>query len=644
MGKSDFDAGIKGRLILLKKLTCIVLIPAALFLLLESCSETTAGRGKGGDGGSLSDGSADSGEDAGGKYDAGWDGNDAGRADDLLPDAGNTGADGGMIPDGGDGGQIGGDQAQECPSSEPFDYSCDPQVPETCPGGMCMLNLCIGPVLDPDRWESCGSGTCDRCEAAETCPADCGAAPPMTGSKEYDDDTTITVWVHGFSNKSPDEMAGMVYGEDGGCGDMLEAMQGYGVNRLCGNTPAGEAAPNQLTKLEYYGGVPAAWMTEADVAEIEQYSYDGITALHRYALILAKYIRHKIDVTGATHVNLACHSMGCYIIRYTIENNIGNLAAENRFVRWFSSAGVIAGARLARLFDNPSVREGAEGIGLELSDFVIMNPDYAMDAVASWDHKLWEGNNPLFAGMIIHHGCSTDPHIEQAFGMVLLDLNNPGDEPNDGIMYTFDEFFHSQQPDASFHAPGGEILTATHNYSYVDHMNYPETEAAKVLATATLFHRRKVYITLGELELFKDREHHEAFDGEQGDPPAEISVEAEVRYNPFISSTYGKDVVVHDDKIDYRTPDVFQQEQGQILQPGLTVFAGPVFDQMDSLRLDMKVLEVDWYKRFDVREWIGDTDEELIGFHDQVPLTDNSIDFQNEYCRCRLDVKVVDQY
>lgn len=137
------------------------------------------------------------------------------------------------------------------------------------------------------------------------------------------------------------------------------------------------------------------------------------------------YIRHKLDQTGATHVNLACHSYGCLISRYMMENNLLGLAGENRFVRWFTSAGVIAGARLARLYDNDSVREVADLFGIGQGDFVVMNPNFVMDEAATWDHRIRAANSPYLGNMLIHHACGTDPRVAQALNITLLDLNKP---------------------------------------------------------------------------------------------------------------------------------------------------------------------------------------------------------------------------
>ncbi len=625
---------------------------AAAVLVMPGCSEdngTTHPTDGDADDGGTGDGDWGPGDDGGvvveedqaGDYQDG--GGDPENGDDGEPPSDDQAEDGGADEGGDPGGDPGGDE-DECAGTGQFDYSCDPQDESTCPGGICILGMCIGPVLDPDRWDDCGDGACGRCETAENCPADCGSAPQTSGSKEYQNSTTITVWVHGFYNKSPEDMQTTVYGQARGCGGLLEDMGLFGSTLTCGNTPDTETLADQMVEVEYYGGVPAGWLAQEDIDEIEQYSYEGTTALQRYALIVAKFIRHRLEISGATHVNLACHSMGCLIVRHLIENNIENLAAENRFVRWFSSAGVIGGAQLARLYDNPTIRDAAGMLGMELNDFVIMHPDFVQDYTCVWDHKLRQGNNPLWAGMLIHHSASCDPHIAEAIGIALIDIHNPDDLPNDGIMFTQDEYFHSQAPAASHTAPAGEVLSATRNLVHVDHMTLPETEQAALMAAAGLFHRRKVFITLKLVELYQDRESHESGDGEHGEAPAEISVESEVRYNPYVSDTFGRDLLVHDDKIAYRTPEMLTLNTGDILEPDLLIFTGPVFDDMTELFLDFKLLEVDWYPRMQVTEWVFDAHQLILGFTGQVPLVDDVIMLGSEFGRAWVEVKVIPLY
>lgn len=529
----------------------------------------------------------------------------------------------------------------DCPEpSGDFDYTCTLD-PASCPGGICLLGMCLGPVIDPDRWADCADGACAPCETAASCPADCAPPPAMTGAKAYDAEaTTITVDIHGFSNQGGD-LEKLVYGADKGCGGMVGALADWGIVRPCGAEPAGALAPNQVARVEYYGKNPAPWLSAADIAEVEQYPFSGGPwGLQRYALITAKWIRHKLTTSGATHVNVVCHSMGCLVTRMLIENDYEQLASENRIVRWVSSAGVIAGARLARLFDNPAVQEGAVALGLELSDFILMNPDWVMDHAAGWDHKLHEGNNPLFGGIAIHHVGGTDPKIKEALGIQLLDLDNPEDLPNDGILHTVDQYFHSQAPDASLTTAAGQKLAATRSYVNVDHMTVPGTEATGLLSAAGLFHRRKVTIRAAEITLHDDLETDGLDFKNQGVPPAELAFETEVRYDPYVKDTFGRNVLVSQTKIAQRTPEVFTQKEKETTKPGVPIYEGPVFDGMASLRLDWALLEVDWYPRFGVLEWVFDAHQELVSFHGQVPLEDADIVVESGKAKVVMEVRV----
>ena len=563
---------------------------------------------------------------------------DTDGTDDIEPDAVDAGADvaGDAAPDTGACWK----EPIDCSATTEFDYKCTMGKPETCPGGLCAAGLCIGPMLDQDRWAACDDDCCDPCEAEGGCPADCGPGPEFSGTKEYDNATTISIWVHGWSNTNPDEEQ---YGRERGCGGILQDAANFGVVRPCSKEDGTELAPNQIAKFEYFGNTPASWLTPEQIAEIEQYPLGGPKTLHRYALITAMYIRHKLDQTGATHVNLACHSYGCLISRYMMENNLLGLAAENRFVRWFTSAGVLAGARLARLYDNTSVREVADLFGISQGDFIVMNPDFVMDNAAAWNHRLYRADSPYLGDMIIHHTCGDDPRIKQALNIALLDLNNPGDEPNDGIMYTLDTFFHDQDEPNRFHSVDGTGLLPSHSYVYVDHMAVPEAEGSVALCAAALFHGRKVEIVLKDILLKDDLESDWGLDK----APAEIVVEHQVRYSPYLPDTFGRNPLISENLIDYRTPEMFQATQGQSVAANQVIFAGPVFDDQQDLWLKAEILEADWYPRFDVRELalgIGDKHDALITFQGQVELRDHEFVAENEKARITIAVRVFSMY
>lgn len=529
-----------------------------------------------------------------------------------------------------------------CTPTQAFDYACDAAKPSTCPGGICAFGFCIGPKLNADRSKDCGDGICSTCETAKGCPADCGSAPTLRGSKDDSGDKTITVWVHGFSNKTAADIKKMTYGEVKGCGDLLENLALFGVQRPCGAGADAAKSPQHMVAVEYDGAKPASWMTAQDIADVEAFPYDkGANGLERYARITAKFARWRMQISGATHVQFACHSVGCLITRHLLENDLEQLASKQQVVRWASNTGVIAGARLARLYDNPAIQQGATAIGLELSDFVLMNPDHVMDSTATWDHRLYEGNNPLLKGIWIHHSIATDPKIKQALDIQLLDPNNPGDEPNDSIMYSLNRHFWTQNASGATTTKAGVALPSTRSYAFLDHMANPESLAAAVVSAAALFHKRKVRLVVEELEVKNDLEADGPFDlKNQGQPPAEVAFEVAVRYDPWLKSTFGKDVLISETRVAHRSAEVLLAEQGKILKPEFVLYAGPVFDAQPSLTLNLMALEADWYPRFGIAEWPLDIHETLLAREQIVTLKNQSFELNNSLCRIKIRVEM----
>jgi len=528
----------------------------------------------------------------------------------------------------------------DCPDLPDFDYSCTGSDPGTCPEGLCLFGQCLAPVVNPDRWASCGDGTCDPCEVPELCPVDCLPAPTLRRPRRYDSDTTITIEVHGFNPVGGGEWTETVYGELDGTGDM-----GRWIRTFAPHIPDGRVepdAPNQMIGVEYYGAIAADWVPRDVRMEIERYDWRTDGALHRYALVVAAFIPHIMAETGATDVNLFCHSMGCHVTRYLIENDLGGIASSGVIARWSTTTGVIAGARLARLFDNPTVQTAAELLRMNTADFIHMNPDYVTDHVAWWDHDPHAANNPLFEGMLIHHLLATDPTLAETFDLVpLLDLDNPDDEPNDGLVYTWDEAFTTQDEAIQHVTVEGERIAPTASYQNVDHFEVKETIATGILHAAALYHRRKVTISLVALSLSDDLEQNSIVDvSNQGTPPADISFATTVSYDPYITETFAQPGFVHTQSPEDRSTPLIEMLEGHSTSLDLTVFEGPVFDDQTSLTLDFELLEMDWYPRFGVTEWAFDPHERLLRFTGEVPLVNDTLVVQSGEARAELRVRV----
>ncbi len=525
-----------------------------------------------------------------------------------------------------------------CPPAEPFDYRCEGAVPDTCPGGICLLGLCLGPIVDADRWATCGDGVCDPCEGA--CPADCEPRPTLVRPRNPASATTMTIQVHGFSVVSDGEFEEEVYGQARRSGDLGDLMRRFQPDVVNGLEEPGN--PRQVIGVEYYGATPADWLSPEDIEEIEAFDADSVDALHRYALIVGKFIRWRMETTGATDVNLLCHSMGCHVTRYMLENDIEGVASSGVVARWMTVAGVIAGARLARLFDNPTVRGAAELLALNTSDFVHMNPDVVVDRSAWWDHDVRAANNPRLTGLVVHHTVATDPRVSETGDLVrLLDLNNPDDEPNDGIVYTLDEYFHTQDPAVSPRSLDGDPVPPTRSYQNLDHFRITESEATGVLAAAALYHRRRVYVTLRNVNVLNDLEQDSLIDfANQGAPPADFAARARVRFDPYIQDTFGRSVVVHDQLVEDRSPELRTITQGRPIDARYPVFEGPVFDEMTELYAEIELLEVDWFPRWGIREWALDAHERLAEWRGAIELRDHEFEITSGNVRATVEVRV----
>jgi hypothetical protein len=580
----------------------------------------------------------DAGDDDAGPVDVDAGDEDAGF--DAGPEELDAGHDAGPLlwPDGG-----------ACPTPPTFNTACDTNDPSTCQDGLCILNFCVGAHGDTSVWGRCGDGTCDSCEDGTICPADCATPVVPVGTKVYDDPNTITVWVHGFTPHSSAEQMNMKYGEVKGCSDLGDAVAEYGINRPCA-TNGMDTTPDQIIGVEYYGANPADWMTAQDAADVAQYPYMGGTVgLQRYGLVVGKFIRWRLSVTGATHVNLACHSMGCLISRYVIENDIEHLASTNKIVRWATNAGVVGGARLARLYNNPTVEPLSDAIGLSVDDFAAMTPENVAQFAAAYDHKLYSMDNPLFTGMLIHNLGGTDPTVQASgFNIPLLDIlpsMNTGNEPNDGIMFTEDEYFHDSAPAVRLTTPGGMVMTPTHSYIHTYHMEVPSQPGAKALMVAGLFQKRKVIITLESVQLQKDFEQHAGDITtllQTGTPPADVVAETTIDYKPFTHAT----TIVDEDKIAYRSPLLFEQDQGTTLMPNQVLFSGPVFDAQTALHLTTVLTETDSYARWGIAEGLlgNISDTAIVSIDKDVPLTDHTETATNANATITVKVQVVDMY
>lgn len=521
-------------------------------------------------------------------------------------------------------------------TSAPPSYACS--ATEPCTGGTCISSWCLGPDRDPERWAACGDGTCSACET-DRCGIDCGG-PTRTAMPSFDPSTTITLKLHGLAVSTEGAVEDRVYGAAIPEGALEEALRRFAPSLPSGLTDP--SAPNQLVAAEYYGRTPAAWMSPEQIAEVESFSDEGPEALHRYALIVAMFLRDRLSSSGATHVAIACHSMGCHVTRYLVEHDLLGLASEGRIARIVFMAGVVNGAGMSELFDNPSLRAYAESAPIRTTDFVHMHPEFVRDESAIWDHRLREANNPMWAGMILHTITGTDPAIAGATGLLRpLEIINPGALANDSILFDQDTFFTAMADGNRVVTMGGAHLAPGHTFVDANHPSVEPDDGAAATAAAMLFHRRRVTITLRSVTLHDDHERDGGFDPTTfGAPPADLVPEVEVRLDAYTMPTFGRAALVSTQSLSARSAAFFQMEEDETRDAGVVLFDGPVFDAQTELGLTLAIREVDSYPRYGITELPSGDGSVLASFDGAVTIADGELMLTSEDLDAVVEVRV----
>lgn len=424
-------------------------------------------------------------------------------------------------------------------------------------------------------------------------------------SLTIDPTKTVTIQVHGWNGTGATKTG--TFGDDRGGGDIVD-----GVRRFTA-LPHGQTFPmaaNQIVATEYYGTVPPPYYTAADRAEVA--AKKGIP---RYAAIVGKYARHVLSRSGADAVNLTCHSMGCLISRYLIEHDVEHLVSDGKLRRWVSFAGVVDGAKLADLDAGKWVDDWAKLLGVDLIDVEHMSRTWVESNVAIFDHKRTEGNNPNFGGLLVHHILATNPRLDKAWGVPLLDLLGHGAAPNDGIVLSEEMHLHAQQPAARFLAPSGASLPVSRSYHAANHFSITDQVSSHALASAALVGSRRVRVSLSSVTLVHDKEHV-FFDV----PPAEIAVESQVRY-PYVTRVDPSNPLLSEVSMERRVAPMFRMNQGETKSPALLVYDGPVFDGQSTVAVQIKLSETDFYPAAGVNENLLSKNELLGTFDQEVPLS-----------------------
>jgi hypothetical protein len=389
----------------------------------------------------------------------------------------------------------------------------------------------------------------------------------------YNPATTLVVYIHGHDPNG--------YMSTGTFGDEFTAeayMLATFANALGAPMAADDpTAPNSVGATTYYGSEPPDYYDAADIAEDAALSD---VFVHRYALRLAKYIRHRLEdhATTATGVALMSGSFGTEVSRYMIEHDLLGLASSEKIVRWVPVVGMVQGAYAA-------------GFPELIRDLLDESPE--ADEM-SWD---WVTNNisprqtlntALYGPMLITQFVGT----ADTTGYLTFIAN----EPNDSILLCTDEYFNGYTTSAALH-PATDGTLQMPGLCYLDDAHggsIAEDPGMYAAAVGAIKGNKRVTMKISR---FKPKK---AFDTIWGVPvePSEYVIDIKVRSpqaaNPPCSTTAPIYAALF-----YRgVAPFYAVSTNTTITPNTTTFNQLVMPGETQLIVYIGVNELDWWHQY----------------------------------------------
>ncbi len=397
--------------------------------------------------------------------------------------------------------------------------------------------------------------------------------PTVPLSKEQ----SVTVYIHGYDDRGTSYEN--TYGYDAYDPMLNRLVELTGFDTLQTYDPANFT--NVITVTPYYGQKAPDYYTQEDIREVEEITHAYGGGIPRYALIVAKYAKHVMALTGAEHVNFISASMGSLVARWIIEKDVEHLASEKRILRWQTLEGVIRGNRLA---SNKKLVEYANAFQKQPIDVEQMSYRW----VERYLHKpRSEAASSYYQDIAISQISSTKPG--DPFDWLMLTI------PNDGYQAVEDTYFETVLPQARHNG-----LPPTHTFFHRTHLGLKQDDGAWANAATFLLPHKRVRILLKEATVDDIHEHTYFLN-----KSAEIVFESQV-FSPYVEKKWGiADAIserlyesgilpIHKYKKDHQTKAVVQ-----------VLYDDYVLQEETKLRLVMAAYEVDQSLKYGVHDELG---------------------------------------
>ncbi len=381
---------------------------------------------------------------------------------------------------------------------------------------------------------------------------------PAAQAVNYNPDTTITIYIHGFDLSGWDStwLAGDDSENSDACG-MWTDLQNIAALLHRPTWAQDPTASNCVCAATYYGSTLPSWYTAADIAADRAANVNG-NPVPQYALREAKYIKHCLNrAPGATSVHIMSASFGSLVTRYLIEHNLCNLCSDGMISRWSSVVGVLRGNWAA----SEGVNLDAFGIGTFFGIKNANDPDLP-DMAYSWiDANISAHNtmNSAYYGPIVFNEFTADDDGAQHY-ITLLNNN-----ANDTVNMNTDEYFAGYTTTAALHpALDGTLQMPGVAFYPYEHTTIRCDPAMWASLAAAAQNNKRVTITLTRLKALVGGS---GFFGGNGNWVYDATV-----YSPQSAVLYGNTMPVSDLDWQNGVSPLFSLGRGRTTYPNTAVF------------------------------------------------------------------------
>ena len=441
----------------------------------------------------------------------------------------------------------------------------------------------------------------------------------------HDPNRTATIFVHGFNPDGWSEVG--VFGEDDWEDSMTPFAELAGLPHI--GQPGGINFPNCVASTHYYGDTPPDYYDADDLADLDAINAQWGGGVPRYALIVAKYARRILEISGAEQINFFSGSYGSFVTRWLIEKDVEGLASEGKIARWLSAEGVLSGHWAA---SNDVMIFLWEEFSVPSLDVDQLHYDWVETHLHS---PRWQADNPDYGNILISMMGSVNDSANDGYmtdAMLLL-----GEfQPNDGVVGLYDSYFHEVLPASQFLG-----LTPMQGYFDVDHYSLADYPAAWATVTSFLTGRKRARVTLTRTQV---EDMHEPDDWAWDFTPAEIVIQNRV-WSPLAEDLWQIiDPLTERHREAANSPIYEFGDHGSTLILNHSIFDAMVEEGETELRVDLWAEEIDWDEKYDIFEIIGvgDPTDDLGGTSITLPLVNGTYSFNAPDWNGDLLVEVFD--